>query len=114
MRPSSRRRRRAAKQTETPEPLARLRRRCTGGAVVAGAAYLAVLTTSTLRPTALRGSVAIGLLFAFCGLGAIFTRAMSRVRALSDNERQAEELKWAIRFGEELADAFHATSSDRR
>lgn len=48
------------------EPLAELRRRCTAGAFAGCGAYLAVITTTVVRPTALTLKQIIGLEF---GLG---------------------------------------------
>lgn len=105
---------------EEEDPLGALRRRCKAGAFAASTAYLAVLTTAVVRPTAMHDPVADGLLFGFgttaalCTLGAVLAWAMPRLPAppcKQRSEQQAEELKWAIRFGEDLADAFHATSA---
>ena len=114
---TSRRRERAARKQHTTEseaaPLAHLQRRYAAGAIGTGTAYLAVLTTTVVRPNAIQDPVAIGLLVGFgtvaglCTLGAILTWMMSRLPALS-NKGQAEEVEWAIRLGEELADAYRA------
>lgn len=103
---------------EEPEPLGKLRRRCIGGAIGASSAYLAVITTTVVRPSAMSDPLTIGLLIGFgtpaalCGLGAVLTWAvlqMPSALALQeiDFARQSEDLKWAIRFGEDMADAFH-------
>lgn len=100
------------------EPLAKLRRRCIGGAIGASSAYLAVVITTFARPSAMSNSLTIGLLIGFgipaalCGLGAVLAWAVLQapsVPAFQEIEfaQRAEDLKWAIRFGEDMADTFH-------
>lgn len=115
-------RKRYSETGSEPEPLAKLRRRCTGGAIGASSAYLAVLTTTVVRPSAMSDPVTIGLLVGFgtpaalCGLGAILAWAVLQVPSAPASRkiefaRQAEDLKWAMRFGEDMADAFRSAPS---
>lgn len=120
MRPLPRRRWCAVQVKETTEPLAGLKRRCAGGATVASTAYLATLTTVALGPPTIKDPVAIGLLMGFgtvaglCALGAMLTWAVGQMPDPVGNA-QAQDIKWAIRFGEDLADAFRSapTGSSR-
>lgn len=122
---TSARRTRPARRARTTEseaaPLADLHRRCAAGAVASSIGYLAVLTTTAVRPTALNTPATVGLLVAFgtpaalCALGAVLTWAVARLPQVAglqeiEYDRQAEDLKWAMRFGADMADAFHGTS----
>lgn len=108
------RKRAAGEHREESEPLGKLQKRCTGGAIGASSAYLAVLTTTVVRPSAMSDPVTIGLLIGFgtmaglCAVGAVLARAEARyaecTRA-SDRSR-VDELDWAIQFGGRIADAF--------
>lgn len=70
-----------------------------------------VLATTVVRPTAIHEPVAIGLMFglgtavALCALGVLVASMMQHMPTPSDDQH-AEELKWAMRFGQDLADAF--------
>lgn len=109
---------------EESEPLGKLRRRCTGGAIGASSAYLAVLITTAVRPSAMSDPATIGLLIGFgtvaalCGLGSVLTWAVLQLpqspafREVA-SAQQVEDLKWAIRFGEDMADAFRQASPGR-
>lgn len=98
--------------------LAKLRWRCRAGAAAGSSAYLAVLIIASLRPTALHEVVTYGLLVgsgtvaAMCTLGATLMWAVSRV-PVPPVGAEAEDIKWAIRFGEELADSFRGTPAAR-
>jgi len=107
--------RRQPKATESETPLSHLRRRYANGAIAASIGYLVVMVT-TLRPTALNTAATIGLLIAFgaaaglCALGAILTWSVDHLpQALLD--QQAETVEWAIRLGEDMADAFRTAPS---
>jgi len=107
--------RRRSRATESESPLSHLRRRYANGAAAASIGYLVVMAT-TLRPTALNTAATIGLLIAFgataglCALGAILTWSVDHLpQALLD--QQAETVEWAIRLGEDMADAFRTAPS---
>lgn len=95
-------------------PLADLQRRCATGAIASSIGYLAVLTTTAVRPTALNAPATIGLLVAFgtpaalCALGAILVWAETQYaeRAEASARRQADDIDWAIQFGARLAETF--------
>jgi hypothetical protein len=74
---------------------------------------------SVVYPSALSTAATIGLLIAFgtpaalCALAAVLLWAVTRLPQApglldAEYERQAEDLKWAMRFGAEIADAFKA------
>jgi hypothetical protein len=84
--------------------------------MVAGSGYLVVLTTTTVRPTALSNPATFGLLIGFgtvaglCALGAVLAWAVERMPQPSFDQ-QAETVEWAIRLGEDMADAYRAAPS---
>lgn len=111
---------RPARRTRTTKsegaPLADLQRRCAAGAVASSIGYLGILTATAVRPTALNTPATVGLLVAFgtpaalCALGAVLTWAVARLPQVPglqqiEYERQAEDLKWAMSFGADMADA---------
>lgn len=108
--------RRQPRAMESEAPLSHLRRRCANSAVAASVGYLAVLTTTAVRPTAMSDPVAIGLLIGtgtvagLCALGAVLAWAVERMPQPSFDQ-QAETVEWAIRLGEDLADAYRAAPS---
>lgn len=103
-------------------PLEDLRRRCAAGAIAASIGYLGVMALTVVRPSALNTPATVGLLVTFgtpaalCALGAVLTWAVARLPqgvGLQEIEydRQAEDLKWAMRLGADMADAFQGASA---
>lgn len=106
------------------EPLEKLRRRCAAGAIGFSCCYMAVMILTVVRPNALSTPAAFGLLILFgtpsalFALGAVLTWAVARLPQMPDlqeiqYERQAEDLKWAMGFGAEMANAFRAAPPGR-
>lgn len=112
--------RRRPQATKSEGPLDELHTRCAGVAVAAGIGYLLVLATTAVRPTAMNVAATVGLLIALgvvaglSALGAILTWTVARMpKPLPDPslDRQAETVEWAIRLGEDMADAFRTAPS---
>lgn len=118
MRPLARRRRRAKKQTkDTPEPLARLRRRCIIGLCLAVAAFIAAFVTDLSRrapsndPNVLGVEILAASVGAACGGSAVLTRIIGHVSDTNQSAR-ADDLRWAFHLGANLADAYRAPVPD--
>lgn len=79
------RKRAAGEHREEPEPLGKLRRRCTGGAIGASGAYIAVIATTVVRPSALSLSQIMGLEFGLFGLTLLCALVALTIWALTEN-----------------------------
>lgn len=79
------RKRAAGEHREEPEPLGKLRRRCTGGAIGASCAYLAVIATTVVRPSALSLGQIMSLEFGLFGLALLCALVALVIWALTEN-----------------------------
>ncbi|ACU71727.1 hypothetical protein Caci_2818 [Catenulispora acidiphila DSM 44928] len=100
--------RRRQQDTDHHEPFARFRRHCIIGLLLAGAAFAAAFFTNMDRRSPGDDSGVLGVEIAAAGVGVVCGTGAIMVGVLTTftSTRQADELKWAVRLGEDMADVY--------
>lgn len=114
MRPLPRNRR--PRPASPADALARVRRRCTVGAVLAAAVFAAAFITDLLRATpdddmmlsgVERAAAGIAML---CGMAATFSWMLGHLNDWAEKQK-ADDMSWAFHLGANVADAYPPDST---